>query len=45
MLASTFLIKSTKNSSFRTVFCIDQDANGSFLRYEGEYKSKRIEAR
>ena len=28
---STFLIKSTKNKSFGTAFCIDQDSNGSFL--------------
>ena len=28
---STFLIKSTKNKSFGTAFCIDKDSNGSFL--------------
>jgi len=28
---STFLIKSTKNKSFGTAFCIDNDAHGSFL--------------
>ena len=28
---SIFLIKSTKNKSFGTAFCIDQDSNGSFL--------------
>jgi len=28
---STFLIKSSKNKSFGTAFCIDKDSNGSFL--------------
>ncbi|CAA6808663.1 MAG: Unknown protein [uncultured Sulfurovum sp.] len=31
MNQSTFLIKSTKNKSFGTAFCIDQDSHGSFL--------------
>ncbi len=31
MKASTFLIKSTKNKSFGTAFCIDSNEEGSFL--------------
>ena len=28
---TTYLIKSSKNKSFGTAFCIDKDENGSFL--------------